>query len=448
MIFAAGSALCQYNFLYQFFVNCFMTEKLLQYIWQFSHFNRTELKTTCGELLQIVHPGQLNDNQGPDFLNAQIKIGDTTFHGSIELHLATSHWSRHNHEKDLNYRNVILHVVYQNDLPAPIADIPVLELQQRIPYILLQQYNKLMLSEGFIPCENSIGLVSTITWTSWKERLLIERLTRKAQGVLERLKLGNNHWEEVFWWLLARNFGGKVNGDAFEAIARTIPLSVLAKHKQSIHQLEALLLGQAGLLNDNFEDDYSSLLQREYRFLAKKYDLKPVHVPVFHLRMRPGNFPAIRLAQLAALIQQSQHLFSKVLEASHPNALMEEFNVTANDFWHYHYTLKQTSPFKKKTVGKTMAENVFINTITTMLFAYGIYNKFDQYMQKALQWLEIIPAEKNSIIKGFSYLNIPIENAFDSQAFIELKTQYCAEKRCLQCAAGNAILKASKKPQT
>ena len=252
----------------------FLNERLLQFIWQFQYFNKNELATTNAEPVQVINPGQNNSNQGPDFGNAKIIIGATTWAGSVELHINTSDWQRHKHQDDKNYNNVILHVVWEDDgsrntVPAnnernsvPLS-VPILELKSRVAKILLQRYEELMNSTSFIPCEKSIALVPDITWKSWKERLLAERLIRKAAIVETYLQQNNHHWEETFWWLLARNFGMKVNGDAFEAVARSLPLTILAKHKNQIHQLEALLLGQAGLLNQNFEEDYPILLQKK-----------------------------------------------------------------------------------------------------------------------------------------------------------------------------------------
>jgi hypothetical protein len=299
----------------------------------------------------------------------------------------------------------------------------------------------MMHTSGLLPCRDSIHKVTAIVWAGWKERLLAERLTRKAQGILSRLEQSNYHWEETFWWMLARNFGANVNNDVFEAMARTIPVKTLARHKQSIHQLEALMFGQIGLLEDTFEEDYPKLLQREYQFLAKKYQLKPIHLPVHFLRMRPGNFPTIRIAQLAALIKSSEYLFSKVLEASAPQALMKNWDVAANDYWHYHYRFGQESAFKVKNLGRNMMVNLVINTIVPTLFAYGLYHKLESCKQKALDWLEALPAECNTIIREFDQLDISSKSAFDTQSLIELKNQYCSEKNCLQCAAGNAILK-------
>jgi len=421
-----------------------MTERLLQFIWQFQYFNKSELATTNGEKVQIIFPGKFNTNQGPDFSDAKIKIGNTMWAGSIELHLKTSDWEKHNHENDKNYKNVILHVVLENDDNKTEGVVPLVELRTRISKLLLQRYEELMNSSSFIPCEKIIHTVRDITWKSWKERLLAERLMRKAEAVDNYLQQNNYHWEETFWWLLARNFGMKVNADAFEAMARSVSINILAKHKQQIHQLESLLLGQAGLLNGKkFTEDHPKLLQKEYSFLQNKYNLKPIHLPVHFLRMRPENFPTIRLAQLAMLIHTSAHLFSKIKEENSVTEIKKWFDITANDYWHYHYRFDEASSFKKKRLGDAMIDNIIINTVCPVLFAYGNYHDENKYKDKALKWLEQTLAEANSITKGFLKLNIENKNAYDSQALIELKNEYCSKKRCLECGVGYAILKSN-----
>lgn len=427
-----------------------MTERLLQFIWQFQYFNKNELTTSEGESVQVIVPGQYNSNQGPDFSNAKTLIGNTTWAGTIELHIKTSDWNRHKHQQDKNYDNVILHVVWEDDrdlsFPKDNSNnaslyVPVVELKSRIPKLLLQRYEELMQSVAFIPCEKSITPVRDITWSSWKERLLAERLLRKAGVVEFYLQQNNFHWEETFWWMLAKNFGMKVNGEAFEAIARSIPLTILSKHKSQIHQLEALLLGQAGLLNQDFEEDYPKLLQKEYKFLQNKHGLQPIQIPLFSLRMRPGNFPTIRLAELAMLVHESAHLFSKIKEAASAKEIKQFFEVTANDYWHYHYQFDETSAFKKKRTGASMIDNIIINTVAPVLFAYGNYHNENKYKDRALQCLEQITPEKNLITDGFKRLKVENKNAWDSQALIELKNEYCIKKRCLECSVGNAILK-------
>ncbi|HET9747162.1 MAG TPA: DUF2851 family protein [Chitinophagaceae bacterium] len=417
----------------------FMTERLLQFIWQFQYFNTSELKTAAGEDLQIIFPGTYNANQGPDFADAKIRIGKTTWAGSVELHIRASDWNRHNHQVDKNYNNVVLHVVWENDFPN--YNIPVLNLENRIAGSLLQRYEELMNAQGFIACERSISSVRHIILQSWKERLLAERLTRKSLIVHELLEQNNQHWEETFWWLLARNFGVKINAESFESMARSIPVSILAKHKNQIHQLEALLMGQANLLGHRFSDDYAILLQREYEFYKTKYKLRPGAMTPFFLRMRPGNFPTIRLAQLAMLIHNSEHLFSKITETDSVKDVKNWLNITANDYWHYHYRFDEPSSFKRKRLGSAMIDNIVINTVCPVLFAYGHFHKEQKYTDRAIRWLEEVRAESNSITKGFQQLGVENKNARDSQALIELKNQYCTKKKCLDCAIGNALLK-------
>ena len=418
-----------------------MTERLLQYIWQFQYFNAAELVTGEGEALQIIHPGKLNTNQGPDFSDAKIKIGKTMWAGSIELHINSSDWNNHKHSGDKHYKNVVLHVVWQHDADLNLP-FSTLVLQDKVPKVLLYKYDELMNTDSFIPCEKSIQLVPALTWQNWKERILIERLESKTKIIFDYLNKNNNHWEETFWWLLAKNFGIKLNSTAFEKIAQSVSINILAKLKGQIHQTEAVLFGQAGLLDADFIEDYPKLLQREYKFLKKKYSLPKVEASLIFLRMRPSNFPTIRLAQLAMLIHNSLHLFSKIKESTDLKAVKELLNVTANDYWHYHYIFDEETAFKKKNLGDQMIDNILINTVVPILFAYGLYHNEPAFKDKALQWLEQIKAEKNSITKGFETLQIENKTAFDSQALIQLKNEYCNKKRCLDCSVGNKLIRA------
>ena len=420
-----------------------MTERLLQFIWQFQYYNNGELSTVSGERVQIISPGLINNNQGPDFSNAKIKIAKTTWAGSIELHIKTSDWNRHNHNGDKNYTNVVLHVVWENDETNNDSRhaIPIVELKDRVSKILLHRYDTLMNNASFIPCEKNIDTIRELAWKSWKERLLAERLLRKSSVVEQFLRQSNYHWEESFWWMLARNFGIPVNGSAFEAIAKSISITILAKHKNQVHQLEALLFGQAGLLDMNFTEDYPGLLQKEYKFLRAKYTLSPIHQPVHFLRMRPGNFPTIRLAQLAALLHESSHLFSKIKETESIKDVRKWFDLPANDYWHYHYRFDELSPFRRKNIGESMKDNIIINTIVPVLFAYGNYNNEVRYKLKALQWLEETRTETNVITKGFNSIGIGSKSAYDSQSLIELKNEYCNKRKCLDCTVGNYLLR-------
>jgi hypothetical protein len=417
-----------------------MTEKLLQYIWQFQYFNTRNLRTSAGEKIQIIQKGMYNTNQGPDFLNARIRIEDTEWAGSIEIHIKSSEWHTHQHSGDANYKNVILHVVWQHDLKQELA-FPTIELQSLVSSVLLNRYEGLMQNAQYIPCQQQVGQVPEITILSWKERLVVERLQQRSIYIENLLSQNKNHWEETFWWLLAKNFGIRINADAFEKIARSVPIKLLAKHKNQLHQLEALLMGQAALLDKKFEEDYPNMLRKEYVFLQKKYRLNKAHAPLYFLRMRPANFPTIRLAQLAMLIHQSLHLFAKVKETDTIKHIRELLSLTANDYWHYHYSFDEPTAFKKKKLGRQMIDNILINTVVPMLYAYGYLNSNELFKVKALRWLEEIAAEQNSITRGFELLNISNKNAFDSQALIQLKNEYCNYKRCLDCAVGNSILK-------
>ncbi|MEJ7736564.1 MAG: DUF2851 family protein [Chitinophagaceae bacterium] len=423
-----------------------MTERLLQYLWQFQFFNASQLQTGQGESLKVIHPGTLNTNQGPDFLSARIRLENTTWVGNVEIHINTSDWYKHDHEKDPNYKNIILHVVWKNDEPKhdSILFLPLLELQPRVSILLLQRYEELMNTVSFIPCEKSLQKIHALAWAGWKERLVIERLQRKSGYILELFKQSNRHWEETFWWMIARNFGARVNADAFETIAQTIPVNILARHRNQIHQLEALLFGQAGLLEKRrFEDDYALLLQREYRFYQKKYKLKKNMVALKFLRMRPSSFPTIRLAQLAMLIKQSTHLFSGIKEIQSLTEVRKLLNVTANDYWHYHYRFEEKTAFKRKNLGDEMVNIILVNAIIPVLFAFGFHQDEESYKDKALRWLEEINGENNKITRGWSGIGITNSNAYDSQSLIELKTMYCDRKRCLECSVGNTLLSQS-----
>lgn len=420
-----------------------MTERLLQFIWQMQYYNKTDLHTFSNESLSIIHQGMLNLNQGPDFQNASIKINDTTWVGNIEVHIKASDWKAHGHGDDKNYENIILHVVWENDQEVMVMDrvVPVLVLQDRVSKLLLKRYEELMYAQNIIPCDASVALVPDLVWKSWKTRLAAERLHRKTSKIETYLQQTNQHWEEVFWWMLGGNFGATVNSKAFEAIARSIPVTTLAKHKNQIHQLECFLLGQAGLLNARFTDDYPIMPQKEYRFYQKKYVFQPIYEPVHFLRMRPGNFPTIRLAQLAKLINQSSHLFAQVRSAVSLADVKKMFTVTANDYWHYRYRFDEPSLFREKVLGTQMINNVIINTVIPSVFAYGQVHNEQLYKNKAMQWLEEVSPEQNSITNKWKILEIANQSALDSQALTELTKEYCLHKKCLHCAIGTAVLK-------
>ncbi|HSK14024.1 MAG TPA: DUF2851 family protein [Phnomibacter sp.] len=421
-----------------------MTEKLLQFIWQFQYLNTGELRTTAGEPVRVIHPGQLNQHQGPDFFNGRVRIGDTEWAGHIELHMKSSEWYRHRHHTDPGYGKVILHVVWQHD--AEVDDengmaIPVVEVQSRVSNLLLAQYEQWMNAPALIPCGAGIQHVDDLKWKHWLDRLLAERLLEKCSRISDQLERTGWHWEEICWRLVCTYFGGPVNKVSFQQVAESLPLKLLAKHKTIVTQLEALLLGQAGLLHKNFQDDYPKMLYREYQFLQKKYGLQVINKPPLYLRMRPTDFPSVRLAQLAMLIHTSTHLFSRFTECGSLKDATKMLEVTANDYWHYHYKPDVAAEYRPKNTGKSLAERVLTNAVIPVLFSYGHHQGKEDLRVKALAWLEQMPAEKNRFTQLFTGLGRPAQHAADSQAMLTLKQQYCDARRCLECAVGNHLLK-------
>jgi len=419
-----------------------MNEKLLQFIWQNGYFSPASLATTRGEPLQILNRGQHNTQEaGPDFLDARIRIGPALLAGSVELHIRSSDWDRHGHSTDPNYRNVILHVVYIDDQPDKRPGFPVLELQPRIPHLLLDRYGELLQQHRFIPCERTAANVSPLQWTAWKDRLLVERLQQQAARVDRFVSESRGNWEEAFWWLLARSFGIRVNADAFEEVARSLPLSLMMRYRTSIHKLEALLLGQANLLQGSFREAYPQMLQREYRYLAKLHALRPVHRAIQFLRMRPQGFPTIRLAQLAMLLHAQEQPFSRILDAGEPEEIRSLFDVTANDYWHDHFRFDETAPWQPKHLGTAMADTLLINAVVPLLFTVGRVQKRTELSERALRWLRLLPAEQNRVLEQFRKMGIDADGAGDAQALLFLHKEYCSPRRCLHCAIGNVLLK-------
>lgn len=430
------------------------SEKLLQYIWKHRLFDTSDLCTTQNEKLQVVSSGLWNTNAGPDFLNARIRIDETLLAGNVELHLHASDWVKHGHSADKKYHNLILHVVYENDLEGQDYlpnNVPVLELKGRIPGLLLARYHDLMQHDGNILCASQLHLVDELTWISWKDRLLIERWQQKTALFATWMEETKNNWEETFYRALARNFGIPVNGDAFVALARSLPLKVLALHKNSLAQLEALLFGQAGMLNATFIEEYPNHLKEEYHYLRNKYRLAPIKPHLWKwMRMRPSAFPSVRLAQFAALINKSTHLFSKILETKQLHDIFDLFNVETTAYWDSHYyflkkgeELKAEAP-KKKRLGNSMVESILINTICPIMAMYDQFQLNNAYLDRALDWMKALPPENNRYTREWEALDIENASAWDSQALLHLTRNYCIEKRCLDCAVGNKILRTGK----
>jgi hypothetical protein len=423
------------------------TEDFLHYVWKFRLFDRINLLTTQGEELEIYSAGLHNTHAGADFQNARIRIGETTWAGNAELHLSSSDWQRHGHTADNAYDNVILHVVYRDDEPLFRTDgrrVPTLELKDRISPDLYNRYHNLIFgAKTIIPCEARIAAIDGLTMQNWLTRILVERLEKRSEAVIATLNLNRGDWEETFYQFLAANFGFKTNALPFELMAKSLPQNILAKHKNNPMQIEALIFGQAGFLNENFTDEYPRSLKKEYEFLKKKFNLTPIESHLWKfLRMRPQNFPTIRLAQFSALVVKSNHLFSKVLETKEVKALRDLFNnIEINDYWETHYRFDKESKPVGKHLGAASVDTILLNTVAVFLFSYGRHLQQQYFISRSLKLLENIPGEQNSIMTDFANLGLKINTAFESQALLELKNNYCDYKKCLQCGVGIKILK-------
>jgi len=422
-----------------------MTEEFLHYVWKYRLFDNSGLITSEGEPVEIIKTGEHNFNSGPDFFNAKVKIGETVWAGNVEIHINASDWKKHLHQEDKAYNNVILHVVFNLDQLIERTNgeiIPAIELKETIDRNLFSKYSSFKLSKDWIACENQIAEISPLVIQNWIDRLLVERLESKSNEILYRLKQNNNNWEETFYQLLAKNFGFKINAEPFELLARSLPQQLLSKMKDNPLQIEAVVFGQSGMLDKTFEDNYPRLLQNEYSFLKHKFRLSPVdsHVWKF-LRLRPMNFPTIRLSQFSSLIQKSSHLFSKVLDVENTEQIKLLFDVSASEYWNTHYTFDQPSVNNIKSLGESAIENIIINTIVPILFVYGKHKKNELYVERALALLEALKAEDNSIIKKWKEIKVSVKTAHSSQALLQLKNNYCNFKRCLHCSIGTNLLK-------
>jgi hypothetical protein len=427
------------------FVKKKMKEEFLHYLWKYRLF-MFPLKTTEGEPVEVIKPGIHNTDAGPDFTDARLRIGDTMWAGNVEIHLQSSSWYDHKHNSDNAYDNVILHVVLNKDATIKRSNgqvIPCLECNTLIPMPLYEKYKGLMGSRLWVPCARIIRYCPELVIASWIEAQLVERLNRKSKSIESVLQSSGNDWEETFYRQLARCFGLKINTVPFEMLATALPHRILARHQDQPLQIEALIFGQAGFLNENCSDPYFIELRNEFEHLKNKYTLRPLDVSVWKfLRLRPSSFPTIRLAQFAALMQQSESLFSLILEASDLAVLKSVFRARINHYWDDHYLFgRKSENEKEKFMGEDSIDIVLINAVVPVLFLYGKYFGYQEYVNKALALLEQLPAENNSIIKKWRSLGIKVPDAFTSQALINLKQEYCDQKRCLYCRIGNELLK-------
>ena len=423
-----------------------MNESFLYYLWKFRLYNSANLQTEDGETIEVIHPGQQNTDAGPDFFNAKIKIGKTIWAGNVEIHVKADDWQKHGHVNNRAFDNTILHVVHEGTQHIRRADnsiIPVLQLKDHIDSKRWNQYEQFISSASWIPCANQIHTVDALTIQQTIDRMLIERLERKVKQIEILLQQNKGNWEESFYHQLARNFGFKINADPFELLARSLPLSVVAKHKSNLLQIESLVFGQSGLLNENIKDDYAQNLLKEYHFLKNKFNLKSVDGHLWKFaRMRPPGFPTIRLAQFSQLIYQSSHLFSKILEIRRYQDLQKLFDVSTSEYWETHFVFDKQSKTVEKKLGASSIENILINTLAPFLFYYGKEKNELHQVEKTVEWLEQCPPEENVTIGGWKELCIKANSAYQSQALLQLKNEYCNFKKCLTCSIGIKLLQA------
>lgn len=426
------------------------SEDFLHYVWKFKLYDFRNLQTTEGEQLEVLSAGIHNHHAGPDFHDVRIRIGDTLWAGNAEIHINSSDWHNHNHTNDEAYGNVVLHIVYRNNQPVLSPNgkaLPTLELLNRIPADLYARYHQLAYgNQQIIPCEGTIKTVNSMALHNWLTRVLIERLQNKSVAVINNLQFNRGDWEETFYQFLAANFGFKVNALPFELLAKSLPHNILAKHKNNPLQIEAIVFGQAGFFEDEFEDEYPVKLRDEYHFLKKKYNLVPIEKHLWKfMRLRPQNFPTIRLAQFAALISQANHLFSKILETETVGGLRKLFsNIVVNEYWISHYRFDAVSKPAFKSFGNASIDLLLMNTVAVFLFSYGKHHQLQKFVNKSLELLEGLPVEQNFVINDFKDLGVKAKSAFESQALLELRNSYCNHKKCLQCGVGNQILNLSR----
>lgn len=424
-------------------------EHLLHYVWKHKLFPLKVLQTTNGLPVEVIDPGLQNPNAGPDFFNAKLKINGILWVGNIEIHAHASDWFHHGHDSDKVYDSVILHVVGEADGEITRTNgeqIP--QLQLTCPEHIRAHYHELCVADQYPACYPVLASLPKLTVHSWLTALQTERLEQKARLITQRLEHCNNNWEDAFFITLARNFGFGLNGDAFETWAGLLPLRAVDKHRNDLFQIEALFYGLAGLFEDTFlkkeqEDEYSLRLCKEFRYLQRKFEFTRVMDATLwrFLRLRPENFPHIRLAQLAYLYQKGDKLFSRLLEAETLSEVRELLTTRTSAYWESHYLFGQTSPHKEKTLGERSKNLIIINTVTPFLYTYGLHKADERMCERAGRFLEELKAEDNHITRAWSNAGLPVATAADSQALIQLRKEYCDKRKCLFCRFGYEYLR-------
>ena len=419
-------------------------EQLLHYVWKHKLFPLKPLRTTDGMEVEVIDPGLWNNNAGPDFFNAKIKIDGVLWVGNIEIHIKASDWKLHHHDTNSDYDNVILHIASDIDYePCRPNGEKIPQMELHYPTYLVDNYNELIRTSHYPACYKLIPTLSKLLIHSWLNTLQIERFEEKTERIDKLMKKYNNNWEDVFFITLARNFGFGTNSDAFELWAQTIPLRAVDKHRDNLFQIEAIFFGQAGLLNAAY-DEYTDRLLKEYTYLKHKFGFTTSNSCRWKLlRMRPGNFPHVRIAQLAKMYHTSQGLLSKILEAETIENLRLMFETDTSEYWITHYTFGEVSTPIKKNLSKSSANLLIINTVIPFLYAYGKHRGINRLTARASEMLETLKPENNYITRMWKECGLEAAHAGDSQALIQLKKNYCDPKKCLYCRIGFEYLKKS-----
>ena len=416
----------------------------MHYVWQHRLWKMGAMTTNDGRHVRVIDPGLLNSDAGPDFFNAKVEIDGQMWVGNVEMHLRASDWHRHGHDNDRAYDSVVLHVVQKDDAPVYRSNgerIPQMELQVSPQFT--SSYDALVFSREQLPCASMIPQVPSLTITEWMQRLAFERLHGKVQRLKDLLELYNGSWEDVCYVTLSRNLGFGVNSDAFERLARRTPLRLLHKHSDSLLQLEAMLLGQAGLLGGqpHAGDDYYARLCSEYDFLRNKFSLTPMEPESWKLfRLRPQNFPFRRIAMLAQLVHRGFNLMHSILDAPDVKELRALFAVQLTGYWTQHFTFDRPSPGAARALGDHSIDIILINTVAPLFYACGELTGDDALVDRAIGLLEDVRPEKNAIVDQFRFAGIPCDDALTSQALIELRREYCERRKCIYCKIGHHLL--------
>lgn len=418
-------------------------EQLLHYVWKHKIFPLKELKTTTGQQVEVIDTGLANTDAGPDFFNAKLKLDGVLWIGNIEIHERSSDWFKHGHHADAGYNSVILHIASEIDTEISRSNgerIP--QIQLICPEAVRTNYKELLETDSYPPCYRIIPSLPPFTAHSWMTALQMERFEQKATLLNERLKRCQGNWEDAFFITLARNFGFGLNGDAFETWAHRLPFRAVDKHRNDLFQIEAIFFGQAGILEDSDGDGYYLRLKKEYTYLQHKFGLIPMDASLWRfLRLRPANFPHIRIAQLACLYHRAYGLLSRIMETETLQGVRDILKGGTSEYWLTHYTFGGSSPSRPKALSNTSLDLLIINTVVTFLYAYGLHKGNRVLCARAGSFLEELKAENNYITRMWEQCGMKASNAADSQALIQLKKEYCDKKKCLYCRIGYEYLK-------